>query len=214
MRDWLANSLVLVSDYRVPDPSAVWMLLQRRADSLADLGVHHVLVYTSTTDSERVLVILGIHAHEPVRDLLRSRVFFDWFDAVGVQDLPAVFAGELVERIDFDSDTHAAPPVMVCLISSIADIGRVNSRVRDDAAIFHAAGVQRFWSFRALDDPHEVLMLQQVDDESTARRWLHESEDAAVWLAEAGVGAYPPVFIGCFLQMMTIEPSGGAPPRS
>ncbi|MGN7778213.1 fatty-acid--CoA ligase [Mycolicibacterium sp. 22603] len=214
MRDWLANSLVLVSDYRVADPSAVWMLIQQRTAALADVGVHHVLVYTSTTDSDRVLVVLGIHAHGPVRDLLRSRAFFDWFDAVGVQDLPAVFAGELLERIDFDTDTHAAPPVMVCLVTSVADIDRLNSRVRDDAAAFRAAGVQRFWSFRALDDPHEVLMLQQIDDESAARRWLNESDDADVWLAEAGVGAYPPVFIGRFLQMMTIEPTGDGAPRS
>lgn len=210
MKDWLANSLVLVSDYRVPDPSAVWPLLQRRTDALAEMGVHHVLVYTSTTDPERVLVILGIHAHEPVLDLLRSRVFFDWFDAVGVQDLPAVFAGELFERIDFDSipvedDAHPAPPVMVSMVTSVADIADLNSRVRGAAKAFCASGVQRFWSFRALDDPHEVLILQQIDDEASARRWLHDSDDAAEWLTEAGVGAYPPVFIGRFQQMMRIE---------
>lgn len=205
MKDWLANSLVLVSDYRVPDPTTVWPLLQRRTEALADMGVHHVLVYTSTTDPERVLVILGIHAHEPVLDLLRSRVFFDWFDAVGVQDLPAVFAGELFERIDFDHDEHPAPPVMVSMVTSVADIAELNTRVRSAAKAFHASGVQRFWSFRALDDPHEVLILQQIDDELSARRWLHDSEDAAEWLAEAGVGAYPPVFIGQFQQMMRIE---------
>lgn len=205
MKDWLANSLVLVSDYRIPDPSAVWPLLQRRTDALADMGVHHVLVYTSTTDPERVLVILGIHAHEPVLDLLRSRVFFDWFDAVGVQDLPAVFAGELFERIDFDHDEHPAPPVMVSMVTSVADIGELINRVKGAAQSFHASGVQRFWSFRALDDPHEVLILQQIDDELSARRWLHDSDDAADWLAEAGVGAYPPVFIGQFQQMMRIE---------
>ncbi|MGW0163206.1 fatty-acid--CoA ligase [Mycobacterium sp. NPDC003323] len=206
MKDWLANSLVLVSDYRVPDPTQVWPLLQRRTEALADMGVHHVLVYTSTTDSERVLVILGIRAHEPVRDLLRSRVFFDWFDAVGVQDLPAVFAGALIERIDFDHDTHPAPPVMVSMITPVADIAALNARVREESRAFHASGVQRFWSFRAFDDPHEVLILQQIDDEASARRWLHDSDDAAEWLEEAGVGAYPPVFIGQFQQMMTIEP--------
>lgn len=205
MKDWLANSLVLVSDYRVPDPTTVWPLLQRRTEALADMGVHHVLVYTSTTDPERVLVILGIHAHEPVLDLLRSRVFFDWFDAVGVQDLPAVFAGELFERIDFDHDEHPAPPVMVSMVTSVADIAELNMRVRGAAEAFHTSGVQRFWSFRALDDPHEVLILQQIDDELSARRWLHDSDDAAEWLTEAGVGAYPPVFIGQFQQMMRIE---------
>ncbi|MGU3501590.1 fatty-acid--CoA ligase [Mycobacterium sp. C31M] len=206
MKDWLANSLVLVSDYRVPDPGKVWPMLQRRAEALAQMGVHHVLVYTSTTDSERVLVILGIRAHEPVRDLLRSRVFFDWFDAVGVVDLPAVFAGQLVDRIDFDEDTHPAPPVMVSMVTPVADVDDLNTRVRAAAKAFHASGVQRFWSFRAFDDPQEVLILQQIDDERSARRWLHDSDDAAEWLTEAGVGAYPPVFIGQFQQMMTIEP--------
>lgn len=206
MRDWLANSLVLVSDHRVPDPSSVWPLLQRRTEALADMGVHHVLVYASTTDSERVLVILGVRAREPIRDLLRSRVFFDWFDAAGVRDLPAVFAGELVERIDFDNDNHAAPPVMVSMITPVADIAELNSRVRSAARSFRASGVQRLWCFRAFDDPNEVLLLQQVDDESSARRWLHDSDAAAEWLIEAGVGAYPPVFIGQFQQMMSIEP--------
>ncbi len=209
MKDWLANSLVLVSDYRVPDPSAVWPLLQRRRAALAGMGVHHVLVYTSTTDPERVLVILGIRSREPILDLLRSRVFFDWFDAVGVQDLPAVFAGELYERIDFDilgSETeHPAPPVMVAMVTPVADLGALSMHVRSAGAAFRASGVRRFWSFRALDDAHEVLILQQIDDESSARRWLHDSDDAAEWLAEAGVGAYPPVFIGQFQQMMRIE---------
>ena len=100
MTHWLNHSLVLASDYRVPDPERVWPLLERRQDALAELGVHHVLVYTSTTDPGRVMVLLAIHTREPVLELLRSRVFFDWFDAVGVDDIPAVFAGELVERLE------------------------------------------------------------------------------------------------------------------
>ena len=50
-----------------------------------------------------------------------------------------------------------------------------------------------------------MLILQQIDDELSARRWLHDSDDAAEWLTEAGVGAYPPVFIGRFQQMMRIK---------
>lgn len=205
MKDWLSNSVVLVSDFRVPDPSKVWPLLQRRTDALVDMGVHHVLVYTSTTDPERVLVILGIHAHEPVRDLLRSRAFFDWFDAAGVQDLPAVFAGELFDRIDFETDGPAAPPVMVSMVTTVADIDELSKHVRGADKAFRASGVRRFWSFKAFDDPHEVLILQQIDNELSARRWLHDSDDAAEWLAEAGVGAYPPVFIGQFQQMMRFD---------
>ena len=90
--------MVIASDYRVPDPEQVWPLLKRRRSALADIGAHHVLVYTSTHDYGRVLVTIGVHSREPIVELLRSRVFFDWFDAVGVDDIPAVFAGEIVER--------------------------------------------------------------------------------------------------------------------
>src|SRR3954464_15113834 len=105
-----AHSLVLTTDYRVPDPTRVWPLLKRRRDGLAALGAHHVFVYTSTTDPERVLVTIALHTREPVAELLKSRAFFEWFDAVGVEDLPAVFAGELVERFDITGDGADAAP--------------------------------------------------------------------------------------------------------
>ena len=96
--DSLSHSLVIASDYRVPDPERVWPLLTRRRSALADIGAHHVLLYTSTHDHGRVLVTIGVRSREPIVELLRSRVFFEWFDAVGVDDLPAVFAGEIVGR--------------------------------------------------------------------------------------------------------------------
>ena len=92
------HSMVIASDYRVPDPSRVWPLLERNKAALADIGAHHVLVYTSTHDHGRVLVMIGVHSREPIVELLRSRVFFDWFDEAGVDDIPAVFAGEIVDR--------------------------------------------------------------------------------------------------------------------
>ena len=101
------HSMVLASDYRVPDPDRVWPLLQRRTSGLAGIGAHHVLVYKSTHDYGRVLVLIGVRSREPIVELLRSRVFFDWFDAVGVEDIPAVFAGEIVEK--FDSTPSPAP---------------------------------------------------------------------------------------------------------
>ena len=73
MTHWLNHSLVLASDYRVPDPERVWPLLERRQDALAGMGAHHVLVYASTTEPGRVLVLIAIHAREPVLELLRSR---------------------------------------------------------------------------------------------------------------------------------------------
>ena len=102
--------MVIASDYRVPDPTRVWPLLERNKSALADIGAHHVMVYTSTHDYGRVLVMIGVHSPEPIVELLRSRVFFDWFDAVGVDDIPAVFAGEIVDRfVAGPQPTSAAP---------------------------------------------------------------------------------------------------------
>src|SRR4051812_22844305 len=95
-----ARSLVIASDYRVPDPSRVPRLLANRIEALQEIGAHHVFVHASATDHGRVLVSIAVHNREPIVELLRSRVFFEWFDAVGVEDIPAVFAGELVDRID------------------------------------------------------------------------------------------------------------------
>ena len=128
------HSMVIASDYRVPDPTKVWPLLQRNKPALADIGAHHVLVYTSTHDHGRVLVMIGVHSREPIVELLRSRVFFDWFDAVGVDDIPAVFAGEIVDRFvaapptsPSGAPTPAAPGVVVAAVASVDDeIGRAH----------------------------------------------------------------------------------------
>ncbi len=117
--------MVIASDYRVPDPTRVWPLLERNKSALADIGAHHVLVYTSTHDYGRVLVMIGVHSREPIVELLRSRVFFDWFDAVGVDDIPAVFAGEIVDRFvaaPATPPTPAAPGVVVAAIASVDDV--------------------------------------------------------------------------------------------
>ncbi|MGB5151887.1 MAG: fatty-acid--CoA ligase [Mycobacterium sp.] len=152
MKDWLANSLVLVSDYRVPDTSKVWPLLQRRSEALADMGVHHVLVYASTTDPERVLVILGIHAHEPVLDLVRSRVFFDRIDY----------------GIDSEDDNHPAnhpaPPVMVSMVTSLADMAALSTRAR------RVGGVSRLRGSAALEFPRLRRSARGADPAADRRR--------------------------------------------
>src|ERR1700754_4400056 len=108
------HSMVIASDYRIPDPTRVFPLLQRNKAALADIGAHHVLVYTSTHDHGRVLVMIGVHSREPIVELLRSRVFFDWFDDTGVEDIPAVFAGEIVDRFVAEpSSSSGAPPGVV-----------------------------------------------------------------------------------------------------
>lgn len=200
------NSMVIASDYRVPDPTRVWPLLERNKAALADIGAHHVLVYTSTHDHGRVLVMIGVHSREPIVELLRSRVFFDWFDAAGVDDIPAVFAGEIVDRfIAEPPKTPAAPGVVVAAIASVNDVTLLTSEVSTAIDRFTTAGIRKTWVFQAFDDDHEVLILQEFPDEQSARQWIDHPDAAAQWMSGAGIGAYPPLFVGRFFDMMRIE---------
>lgn len=200
------QSMVIASDYRVPDPERVWPLLQRRKSALADIGAHHVLLYKSTDDYGRVLVTIGLRSREPIVELLRSRVFFDWFDAVGVEDIPAVFAGEIVERFDSNAPSPPnAPGVVVAAIASVDDVSVLTSEIRGALERFKAAGIRQTRIFRAFDDGHEVLILQEIDDENRARRWIEHPDVVAHWMTQAGMGAYPPLFVGRFVDMMRID---------
>ncbi len=206
MTDIQTQTLILASDYRVPDPGRVWPLLQRRRAELADIGAHHVLVYASTWDHGRVLVTIGIRNPEPVVDLLRSRVWFDWFDAVGVTDIPGVFAGEMVEKLELGTSSQDAPPgVVVAAMTSVHDVSTVIEQVHRAADRFRAAGIRKIWFYRAFDDPREVLILQEIDSEDDARRWIDNPDEVAEWMVGAGAGPYPPLFVGEFLHMMRIE---------
>ena len=211
MTHWLHHSLVLASDYRVANPERVAPLLERRRDALVDLGAHHVLVYTSTSDPERVLVMIAVHAREPVLDLLRSRIFFDWFDAVGVEDIPAVFAGELVERLDLSPEAAVAvPEVMVSLVTPVEDLATLRSHIRKTSDGMRIGGVRKITTFSAFDNPLEVMMLLQIDDEEHAQHWLSDSDLAAEWLTKAGIGAYPPAFVGRLQSMLRIDEAEGS----
>jgi hypothetical protein len=199
--------MVIASDYRVPDPTRVWPLLERNKAALADIGAHHVLVYTSTHDYGRVLVMIGVHSREPIVELLRSRVFFDWFDAAGVDDIPAVFAGEIIDRFVAEPRTSAeAPGVVVAAIACVDDVDTLTAGVRSAMGRFTAAGIRKTWVFQAFDDEDEVLILQEFPDEDSAREWIDHPDAAARWMSGAGLGAYPPLFVGRFFDMMRIEP--------
>jgi len=203
---WLNHSLVLASDYRVAHPERVTPLLNRRRDALADLGAHHVVVYESTTEPGRVLVLIAIHTREPVLELLRSRTFFEWFDAVGVEDIPAVFAGELVGRIQLEPTVEpSAPEVMVSVVTPVESLETLRAHVRDAVDDLRIAGILTLSMFNAFDDPREVMLLVRFDEEAHAQHWLRHSDLAAEWLERAGIGAYPPVFTGRFNGMVRID---------
>jgi hypothetical protein len=198
--------MVIASDYRVPDPSKVWPLLERNRAALSDIGAHHVLVYTSTHDYGRVLVMIGVHSREPIVELLRSRIFFDWFDTAGVEDIPAVFAGEIIDRFVAQPQSNpVAPGVVVAAITTVDDVSLLTAEVSAAMDRFAAAGIRKTWVFQAFDDDHEVLILQEFPDEESAREWIEHPDAAAQWMSRAGVGAYPPLFVGQMFDIMRIE---------
>jgi hypothetical protein len=140
---------------------------------------------------------------------LRSQAFFEWFDAVGVEDLPAVFAGELIERFDFvDVSTSAPPGIVVVGIMVVDDVAAFRAHVRETRDLFLNDGIRRVRIFEAFDDPHEVMFLHELSDPESAERWLRRPDIAAEWFSDAGVGAYPPLFIGRLERMMRIGDGG------
>jgi heme-degrading monooxygenase HmoA len=203
------HSMVIASDYRIPDPTRVLPFLERSKAALAEIGAHHVLVYASTHDQGRVLVMIGVHSREPIVELLRSRVFFDWFDAAGVEDIPAVFAGEIVDRFVAEpkspSDAAGVPGVVVATFAEVDDVAMLTGEVHGAIDRFVAAGVRKTWVFQAFDDPNEVLILTEFPDEEGARHWIDHPDAAAQWMRRAGAGAYPPVFVGRISDVMRIE---------
>ncbi|HTQ22484.1 fatty-acid--CoA ligase [Mycobacterium sp.] len=209
MSTGIIQSMVIASDYRVADPTRVWPLLERNKKALADIGAQYVMVYTSTHDYGRVLVMIGVHTPEPIVELLRSRIFFDWFDAVGVDDIPAVFAGAIVDKIVAGTQARTsvptAPGVVVAAMASVDNVGTLISGVHTAMDRFIAAGIRKTWIFQAFDDHNEVLILQEFPDEESAREWIEHPDAAAQWMSGAGVGAYPPLFVGRYLDMMRIE---------
>jgi hypothetical protein len=207
MTDGDIHSMVIASDYRIPDPSRVWPLLERNKAALADIGAHHVLVYASTHDYGRVLVMIGVHSREPIVELLRSRVFFDWFDEAGVEDIPAVFAGEIVERFVVEPPPPSrAPGVVLAAFASVDNVSTLAAEVGGAMDRFSAAGIRKTWVFQAFDDSREVLILQEFPDEEGARQWIDHPDATAQWMrGGAGVGAYPPLFVGRYFDMMRIE---------
>jgi heme-degrading monooxygenase HmoA len=206
-------SLVLAADYRVPDFDHWWAALSRELSRLPGLGADHIVVYRSIEDASRVFVTIGFRDRRPVDVLLRSPGMFSWFDSAGVEEIPPMFAGEVVEKLDLGSRSGpagpaaAAGPVIVAAIAPVGQLDRLRDRVHIAAERFAASGVRRFWIYRALDDQDEVMVLQEVGTEQQAEQWVHHPDDAAAFMSETGAGAYPPLFVGRLVQAIEVPPS-------
>jgi hypothetical protein len=206
-------SLVLAADYRVPEFDHWWAALAAGLPRLPGLGAHHVVVYRSLEDASRVFVTIGFRERPPVDALLRSPLMFSWFDSAGVDELPPMFAGEAVEKLDLDllpgaaADIAAAGAVIVATIAPVGrreGVARLRASVHAAVTRLAASGVRRFWIYRALDDAAEVMILQEIATERQAEQWIRHPDAAAGFMAEAGVGAYPPLFVGRLVQALEV----------
>jgi hypothetical protein len=205
-----SHSLILASDYRVPDVSLIRPSLEKWRPNLANIGAHHVVMYTSKWDVGRVLVTIGIRHQQPIRELLRNRIIFEWFDRAGLDDIPAVFAGEIVEKIHTDDrpTERAVAGTIVAALSSVHDVSRLLAEIHRGLQRFSLAGVRKIWIYQAFDDEREVMILQELEDEDHARLWLEHPDPSAEWMMNAGSGPYPPPFVGSLSHVMTIEAKG------
>jgi hypothetical protein len=214
MSEHKVHSLILAADFTVGDVESMWSSISTRADHLAGMAAHHVVVYKSIWEPGRVLVTIGIRHPSSVREVLRSPAIFELFDDSGVDDIPAIFAGEVVEKIDL----HEASPddevahVIVGVVTLVQDVSTLMDKVHGAADRFAQAGVRKIWVYRAFDDGQEVMILQEIEDEVRARRWINHPDAAAEWMSlgddgpsDPSIGAYPTVFVGTLAHLMTVD---------
>lgn len=210
MGDYDLHSFILACDFRVEDVERMWSWLKKHRDGLASIGAHHVVLYTSIWEPRRVLVTIGIRQAGSIREVLRSPAIFEWFDISGADDIPPVFGGEVVEKVDLyppSPDDHVGR-VVVGVMSAVQDVPALMAKVHDGLERFKRGGVRKIWVYRALDDGQEVMILQEMENEAAAQAWIDHPDAAAEWMCHAGLGAYPTQFVGRFAHLMSIdEPS-------
>jgi hypothetical protein len=210
MGEYKLHSLILACDFRVDDVDRMWKLFKRQKARLSDIGAHHVVLYTSIWEPGRVLTTIGIHHPRSIREVLQSPVIMQWFDALGIEDIPPIFGGEVVEKIDLyePSPDDVVAGVIVGAVAVVDDVSALMVKVHAGLDRFRQDGIRKVWVYRALDDGQEVMILQEIEDEVTAREWIEHPDAAAEWMSKAGLGAYPTLFVGKLAHVMAVEEQG------
>ncbi len=205
-------SLVLAADYRVADFDRWWSAVTRDLSPLTRLRVHHLVVYRSLEDPNRVFVTIGVHERGPLEAVLRSPDVLTWFAESGVEDVPPLFAGEVVEKLDMvgsGEEFVGSTPVVVAGIVPIPDFDRFWERLQTEVQA-RRTDVLRLWTYRAFDDPNEVMILQEIPTEPNLSRWQSKAGAIADWMSQAGVGVYPPMFIGRLVESIVVPDAAPA----
>lgn len=210
MGEYEPHSLILACDFRVDDVERMSHWLAKQHPGLASVGAHHVVLYTSIWEPGRVLATIGIRNAISIRELLRSPAIFEWFNISGADDIPPIFGGEVVEKIDLTvlSPEAAFSGVIVGVIATVDDVAALMVKVHDGIDRFRRAGVRKVWVYQALDDGHEVMILQEMDSEAAARHWIDHPDGSAEWMSRAGFGAYPSLFVGKLAYLMALDEQG------
>jgi hypothetical protein len=202
-------SLVLAADYEVRDFEHWWDALAGELPKLPSLGAHHLVFYRSIENERRVFVTLGVSERGSVEAMLRSPTLFDWFNAAGVEEIPPIFVGKVVEKFDLEAETEASgaevdSTVIIAGIVPVGSMDQMLAAVHADAGQMAAAGVRRYWTYRALDDANEAMVLQEIATGHQASEWLRHPDPAAAWMSQAGASCYPPLFVGRLVQATEI----------
>lgn len=207
MNEYDLHSFILACDFCVDDLDRMWEWLEMHRDGLSSIGAHHVVVYESIWEPHRVLVTIGIRHATSIREVLRSPAIFEWFNISGADDIPPIFGGEVVEKINLSgpSSHRHVGRVVVGVMSAVDDVDQLMVKVHDGLDRFKQGGVRKIWVYRALDDGNEVLILQEIADEASARQWIEHPDAAAEWMSNAGMGAYPSRFVGRFAHLMSVD---------
>jgi hypothetical protein len=90
------NSPIDAADYRIDDTDGMWFLLKERQTNLAKIDAHQIVVNTSVWGRL-----------DSVGEVLRSPAVFELFDLSGVVEIPAIFAGEVAEKIELYGASRA-----------------------------------------------------------------------------------------------------------
>ena len=208
MSEYNLHSLILACDFRVDDVDRMWRWLKRHRDNLASIGAHHVVLYTSIWEPGRVLVTIGIRHARSIRDVIaltrgvrvvryrRRSTIFRRFSAARWSRRSISIAPSSEEHVG---------RIVVGVMSSVDDVSELMAKVHDGLDRFKRGGVRKIWVYRALDDGQEVMILQEIDNEISARQWIDHPDAAAEWMSNAGLGAYPTQFVGKFAHLMSID---------
>jgi hypothetical protein len=208
-----SSSFMLAADYRIPDHDRWWDVMRGARGHLEELGVHRFVVYRAVDDPNHVFITVGLRTRERLDRVLSSPLLMEWFDRAGVDDIPPMFVGTRVERIDYagagDTADEGGPylpaGVIIARVVRLADYDRYLEVVHAQQRSSIEAGMRQFWIYRAVDDGAEVMSLQEVDTVEHARAWLRRPESTAEVDPESGIGLYPPIFVGAVADVMELD---------